>query len=571
MSLADSGAPTRAERWTAVLLLLGYSGVYLESVKAHFAVRFSERLPEAPLWAEHLTTALQALTLGVTALLCLARPLPVARRLWKDRALLALLALAAGSALWSHDPAQCLAASLRLGGAACLSAYLVERFGPRDQLSLFRTVWLVLAIASAAIALATPFGVMTDQAHDGAWRGAFATRNQLGAIAGIGVLVFLAPGASPRHGLVSAVGAASCGALLLLSGSRGGIVALVLAGAAIAVAHVGSRAWRVARPRLAVGLLAAVTVVLLVLPPLTRALGGESSLQMRADIWTLTSRCIGEAPWLGHGYATFWTSAAATEIRRSLVAGVEEAHNGFVQLWLELGATAVALMLVHYGRALRAGLRAPLDRLGAAWAVGLLTFWGARNLVEVSALVAYGADGLVWILYLTTALSLAARTHSAAGAAARAPKLALVCSSGGHFFELYSLRASWEGPGLEHFWVTFPGSDTDCLLARERTYAAYHPTNRNLTNLVRNLLLALRVLLRERPSVIVSTGAGVAVPFLWLGRLLGARTIYIESITWIHTLSLSGRLVAPFVHELLVQWPQLAATRTKATFVGRCV
>jgi len=148
-------------------------------------------------------------------------------------------------------------------------------------------------------------------------------------------------------------------------------------------------------------------------------------------------------------------------------------------------------------------------------------------------------------------------------------KLCLVASSGGHLLQLVSLKATWEVH--ERFWITFPQDDARVLLDGERVFWAYYPTNRNLTNLMKNLWLAWRVVRRERPDAIISTGAGVAVPFLWVGRLLGIRTVYIESLTRIKRLSLSGRLVYPWVHRFFVQWPELAARYPRAVYGGRVI
>ena len=148
-------------------------------------------------------------------------------------------------------------------------------------------------------------------------------------------------------------------------------------------------------------------------------------------------------------------------------------------------------------------------------------------------------------------------------------KLCLVASSGGHLLELVSLRAAWEDH--ERFWVTFPTDDARALLEGEQVRWAYSPTNRNLKNLAKNLGLAWRVLRTERPTAVISTGAGVAVPFLWMGRLFGIRTIYIESLARIETLSLSGKLVYPWVHRFFVQWPDLVTRHPKAVYGGRVV
>jgi UDP-N-acetylglucosamine:LPS N-acetylglucosamine transferase len=148
-------------------------------------------------------------------------------------------------------------------------------------------------------------------------------------------------------------------------------------------------------------------------------------------------------------------------------------------------------------------------------------------------------------------------------------KLCLVCSSGGHFLQLYSLKDVWEG--YERFWVTFQGNDTEFFLSREKVYNAYCPTNRHIKNLVRNSFMAMKILLKEKPDVIISTGAGVAVPFLYAGRVLGIKTIYVESMTRVESLSVTGKLVYPVVHHLLVQWPKIADKYDKAIFKGQVI
>jgi len=145
-------------------------------------------------------------------------------------------------------------------------------------------------------------------------------------------------------------------------------------------------------------------------------------------------------------------------------------------------------------------------------------------------------------------------------------KILLVCSSGGHFNALSQLEAFWEGH--DRCWVTFRNPSTESNLADERVYWAYHPTNRNIPNLLRNLRLAWRVLRRESPDLVLSTGAGVAVPFIILAKLKGTQTAFVESITRVTQLSLSARLVLPFLSALYVHWPHLADRYQKATLIG---
>jgi beta-1,4-N-acetylglucosaminyltransferase len=133
----------------------------------------------------------------------------------------------------------------------------------------------------------------------------------------------------------------------------------------------------------------------------------------------------------------------------------------------------------------------------------------------------------------------------------------LVCSGGGHLSQLVELCEDW--PLDAQHWITFDSGQAGKLLAGRRVTFAHGPTNRSPGNLLRNLLLAWRLVRRHRPQTILTTGAGVAVPFCYLGRLFGCHVVYIECLSRVSEPSLTGRLVEPVAHELYVQWPQLGA------------
>jgi UDP-N-acetylglucosamine:LPS N-acetylglucosamine transferase len=142
----------------------------------------------------------------------------------------------------------------------------------------------------------------------------------------------------------------------------------------------------------------------------------------------------------------------------------------------------------------------------------------------------------------------------------------LVASSGGHLLQLRHLASGL--PEADWCWIAFDTPDARHLLRDCDVVHAHHPTNRNIRNLVRNLVLAWRVVRDVRPRIVISTGAGVAVPFLWVARLRGARVIYVESFARTQNLSLTGRLVRPIAHRLFVQWEGAAARERGTEYVG---
>lgn len=145
-------------------------------------------------------------------------------------------------------------------------------------------------------------------------------------------------------------------------------------------------------------------------------------------------------------------------------------------------------------------------------------------------------------------------------------KVCLVGSSGGHLTHLYMLKPFWEDK--ERFWVTFDKEDAKSLLENERMIPCYYPTNRSLKALLINTRLAFRVIKNERPDIIISTGAAVAVPFFYVGKLYGAKTVYIEVFDRIDASTISGKMIYPIADKFIVQWEEMKTVYPKAINLG---
>jgi len=130
-------------------------------------------------------------------------------------------------------------------------------------------------------------------------------------------------------------------------------------------------------------------------------------------------------------------------------------------------------------------------------------------------------------------------------------KICLVTSRGGHLFQLCQLKPWWKR--FDRIWITDRGVDVEYLLKNEKVYYGYFPESRNLINAVRNFFLGVKILLKEKPEVLVSCGAGIAPPIFIAGKLLGSKLIFIEAYDFVKYSSLSGRLSALIVDKLLVQ------------------
>ena len=145
-------------------------------------------------------------------------------------------------------------------------------------------------------------------------------------------------------------------------------------------------------------------------------------------------------------------------------------------------------------------------------------------------------------------------------------KVCLVTSSGGHLTHLMQLKPWWEEK--DRFWVTFEKTDSKSILKDEKKYWCYFPTNRNVKNLIKNTYLAFKILRIERPDVIVSTGAAAAIPFFYLGKLFGVKTIYIEVYDRIDKPTVTGKIVYPITDLFVLQWEEQKKFYPKGELLG---
>jgi exopolysaccharide biosynthesis glucuronosyltransferase PssD len=130
-----------------------------------------------------------------------------------------------------------------------------------------------------------------------------------------------------------------------------------------------------------------------------------------------------------------------------------------------------------------------------------------------------------------------------------------VASSGGHWIQLRRLAPAFEGQDVAYL-TTDPGHRLEVGAAR---FYVVNDANRwNKLALVHCVLKILAVLLRERPTVVVSTGAAPGYLAIRCARLLGARTVWVDSLANVERLSMSGRMASATADLCLTQWPHLA-------------
>jgi UDP-N-acetylglucosamine:LPS N-acetylglucosamine transferase len=142
----------------------------------------------------------------------------------------------------------------------------------------------------------------------------------------------------------------------------------------------------------------------------------------------------------------------------------------------------------------------------------------------------------------------------------------MVSTQGGHLTQLLVIESWWRE--RDRVWVCPDTPDVADRLRGERVITSYSPTTRNLPNTVRNLWLAVRVLLRERPAMVLSAGAGVAFPFFLIAWVLRIPTVFIEVYDRVDSPTMTGRLCGPFTTRRIVQWEQQLSFYPDAHLVG---
>jgi hypothetical protein len=156
----------------------------------------------------------------------------------------------------------------------------------------------------------------------------------------------------------------------------------------------------------------------------------------------------------------------------------------------------------------------------------------------------------------------------------RRPRVLAVASGGGHWVQLFRLRPAWDGCD-----VTYMTTDAQLrtLLMEDASLRNQTPpelivvTDANRWQRLRLLLTSLFVVatvLRLRPDVIVTTGAAPGYFAIRVGRIIGCRTVWVDSIANVEGVSMSGSMAERYCDLWLTQWPHLESPRGPR-FAGR--
>lgn len=143
-------------------------------------------------------------------------------------------------------------------------------------------------------------------------------------------------------------------------------------------------------------------------------------------------------------------------------------------------------------------------------------------------------------------------------------KICLISSSGGHYEQLMRLKPLFENN--EGFIIT-----EKTLIQSKADYYLPQVNRKELLlpfKMVSIFMKSFYILLKEKPDVLISTGALCCIPVLLLGKVLGKKVIFIESFAKINSPTLTGKLVYKFADMFIVQWQEMMEFYPKAVYGG---
>jgi beta-1,4-N-acetylglucosaminyltransferase len=148
-------------------------------------------------------------------------------------------------------------------------------------------------------------------------------------------------------------------------------------------------------------------------------------------------------------------------------------------------------------------------------------------------------------------------------------KICLAASGGGHLTELLRLSDSWQN--YETFFVTTVPVVRDDLKESGNVYIVGECNRQHLKLVILVLIRCMKIIYKEKPDIVISTGAAAGCMICFLAKILGARIVWIDSITNVKRISLSGRMVRYIADLFLVQWPELLSKYQNVEFAGTLI
>ena len=147
-------------------------------------------------------------------------------------------------------------------------------------------------------------------------------------------------------------------------------------------------------------------------------------------------------------------------------------------------------------------------------------------------------------------------------------KICFTASSGGHFEQIMMLRPLMDK--YESFIVT----EKTNYLVSNNDYKFYYlkQVNRHefrlIYYMIYNILITMKIFLKEKPDIIISTGALATIPMCIVAKLFRKKIVFIESFAKVNSPTLTGKLLYKFADKFFVQWESMKEFYPNAIYKG---
>ena len=148
-------------------------------------------------------------------------------------------------------------------------------------------------------------------------------------------------------------------------------------------------------------------------------------------------------------------------------------------------------------------------------------------------------------------------------------RLGVVASPGGHLTQILTISRAWDE--YSAFYVSTSPTVTSSLAKKGPFYIIEESGRGHLFGTIKCFVQSFKIILKEKPHVIVSGGSGCGSFLCFIGKIFGAKTVWLDSIANVDRMSLSGRVTRPFVDLCIVQWPKHAGGHKNVEYWGKVI
>lgn len=326
--------------------------------------------------------------------------------------LLCLTGFALSSIVWSVTPGETADFSRALIRTTLFGVYLATRFSLKEQMKLMAYTLGLLVILSIIFSIVIPSQGLQVYEGDLVWRGAFSHKNSMARMMTVAILLFTSTFITDRKNRqISGILLALAGILLIMSKGTTALVMSLLGMMLFPFFLFLRNHYKLRTVLIISGIIIVSTLSVLFIVNIETIivdiLGKSLTLTGRDELWAASLYKAYQKPLFGYGYGAFWTNPSENYFidSQTWTSNPTHAHNGFIDLFLDLGMIGLILFLISFSLCLYRILRFLVltSKIEYFYTLVFLTITTVFNFTLIGTILDEGH--VFWILYISTAFS----------------------------------------------------------------------------------------------------------------------------------------------------------------------